>query len=191
MQRLYTRVTHSILIYCLTIKKRFSYFMHKKFLLASVYIHYMCEVPCFSLTAGVWELRWGRWNGRHWTTFYPMLVLGEQLKGPSPGCVCVCVCSSILAQGMSVWEHRGPSSGGRALYDKGFPPREMTVSWWERTGTWLGVDETPTMLRYEGTRVSEPTRPHQVSWHGPLPHNVCLRKSEKAIGSLGTGVTDR
>ena len=31
-----------------------------------------------------------------------------------------------------------------------------------RTGTWLGVDETPTILWYEGTGVSESSRPYQV-----------------------------
>jgi hypothetical protein len=29
----------------------------------------------------------------------------------------------------------------------------------------------PTILRYESVRVSEPTRPYQVSWHSPLPQN--------------------
>jgi hypothetical protein len=40
-----------------------------------------------------------------------------------------------------------------------------------RTGTWSGVDETPTVLRYEGTEVSESLQPYQVFWHVPLPHN--------------------
>jgi hypothetical protein len=40
-----------------------------------------------------------------------------------------------------------------------------------RTAIWSRVDETSTVLRSEGSGVSEPTQPYQVSCHSLLSHS--------------------
>lgn len=169
MQRSYACVTHSILVYCLTIKKYFIYFMHKKFF-AGIHVNtpHVCGsafLPCcWGVGTPLGQMKWEALGcilpcaGVRWTqpkcpspgekrcrqteaaAGVPKLVdiqtMLESTRSQEWGSVMSLGLgerrgNSSLAQGVSVWEHRG-AFFSMALYDKGFPLQAMTVSLDER-----------------------------------------------------------